>query len=420
MFFRHKKSSNNLEKRSTIINEGITTKSISAVSGIFGTMPISTLGYNLSGVFRAVSLISSSIASLPLVLYNYDEDGNKSRWTTHPLYKILISKPNSLQTAYQAMKSLVSDVLLTGNGYLLINRDANSLQVNGLQYVPASSVQVIKQTNSAGIVVEVDYNVAGYYRLLQSNEIIHIINEPDRDGFSGISTIQCAARSIEIASYSDQAAENYLKNGGSLKGIVKIEGRLKDDQRTQLRDAWNKTMQADGSGVMFLDAMQSYTPLQLNPEEAQLLESRKFNIDEIARFFNVSPILLYDTDKNSYASSEQAHLSLLTDTLAPILCKIENEMNNKLLVLKGEENGIISFDTEAFLRADLKTKADYYKSLQQAGVLSINEIRAKLDLNSIEGGDTHYIQSNMISLENAQNIGKTITPTATVDSSANS
>ena len=408
MLFKRNKSKN-INKRSVDIQSPTSVStSVSAVSAVYGQLPMSVLGYNLSSVFRAVSLISSSIASLPCILYKFDDDGNKSRYTQHPLYKILSSRPNLKMSAYQLAKSMISDMLLNGNAYALIIRDPQTLQVNSLEYVPANSVQVIEVTNSQGLTTEIDYNVAQFPRLFQQNEIIHIINEPDRGGYRGISTLTCASRTLNIASYSDQAAENYLANGGSLKGFVKMNGRLTPQQKSDLKNAWIETMQTNNSGVMFLDSMQDYTPLQLNPAEAQLLESRKFEIDEIARFFNVNPILLYDLDKNSYNSSEQAHLSLLTDTLAPILSKIENELNNKLLILKNEQNCVISCDTDAFLRADLKTKADYYKSLLQSGALSINEVRAKLDLNSIADGDTHYIQSNMISLQNASKIGDTI------------
>lgn len=356
----------------------------------------------LSAVFRAVSLISNSLASLPIFTYKVDENDNKTEWKEHPLYNLLYRKPNNIQTRFDFIKSLVKDMLLRGNGYAIIHRNPNN-QVVKLEYVPASKVTIQKYENPDGGIDYVRYNISGRKRLYESSEMIHIINEPDEDGVEGLSTLKYAMRTIGLAKYAEAAAEGYFSNGGKLTGIVKVDRPLNDKQKMELKNEWKKSL--DTNGIAFLQGVENYTSIQQNSEEAQLLESRQFSISEIARFFNVNPIMLYDLSHNNYNSSEAARLQLLTDTLQPIMFKIEAELETKLFLPSESNIGTIKFDTDEFLRSDNKTKAEYYKVLWQIGALSINEIRSFLDFNDIEDGDIHYVPANLVTLENSKNIG---------------
>lgn len=356
----------------------------------------------LSAVFRAVSLISNSLASLPIFTYKVDEDDNKTEWKEHPLYNILYRKPNNLQTRYDFIKCLVKDMLLRGNGYAIIHRNSVN-QVFKLEYVPASKVTIQKYENKDGGIDFVRYNISGRNRLYEASEMLHIINEPDEDGVEGISTIKYAIKSLGLAKYAEAAAEGYFSSGGKLTGIVKVDRPLNDKQKMELKTEWKRSL--DSNGIAFLQGVENYTSIQQNSADAQLLESRQFSVSEIARFFNVNPIMLYDLSHNNYNSSEAARLQLLTDTLQPIMFKIEAELENKLFLPSEISKGTIKFDTDEFLRSDNKTKAEYYKTLWNIGAISINEIRSFLDLNDIEDGDIHYVPANLVTIENSKNIG---------------
>ena len=369
---------------------------------IFGKYAISmNRDMTLSPVFRAVSLISNSIASLPIFVYKTDEDDNKAVWRENTLYPLLLRKPNPIQTRFDFMKSMVMDMLLKGNAYAIIHRN-NLNKVTRIEYVPAGKVTIQKIVKD-GAIEAVRYNISGRARLYEDYEMIHIINEPDEDGVEGLSTLKYAVKTMSIANYAEAAAEGYFSNGGKLTGIVKVDRPLNDTQKLQLKSEWKKSL--DANGVAFLQGVENYTSIQQNSSDAQLLESRQFTVSEIARFFNVNPIMLYDLSHNNYNSSEAARLQLLTDTLQPIMFKIEAEFETKLFLPGEIEIGSIKFDTEEFLRSDNKTKAEYYKTLWQIGGLSINEIRAYLDLDAIPDGDLHYVPANLVTLENSKNIG---------------
>ena len=401
--FKKKTNNSNTEKR----DAGVTISSLSeqdpTILGlVFGKYGIGmSKEMTLSAVFRAVSLISNSIASLPIFVYKTDENDNKAEWRDNSLYPLLLRKPNPLQTRFDFMKSLVKDMLLHGNGYAIIHRNDNN-KVYKLEYVPATKVNIQKVVRD-GSIEAVRYNIAGKRRLYEAYEMIHIINEPDEDGVEGLSTIKYAFKTMSIANYAEAAAEGYFSNGGKLTGIVKVDRPLNDKQKMELKSEWKKSL--DANGVAFLQGVENYTSIQQNSSDAQLLESRQFTVSEIARFFNVNPIMLYDLSHNNYNSSEAARLQLLTDTLQPIMFKIEAELVTKLFLPSEIEVGSIKFDTEEFLRSDNKTKAEYYKTLWQIGAISINEIRAYLDLNSIQDGDLHYVPANLVTLENSKNIG---------------
>ena len=393
---------NNAVEQPAVTVSSLAEKDPAILGLVFGKYGISmNREMTLSAVFRAVSLISNSIASLPIFVYKTDDDDNKVEWRDNTLYPLLLRKPNPIQTRFDFMKSMVKDMLMNGNAYAIIHRN-DSNKVTRIEYVPASKVTIQKIVKD-GSIEAVRYNVSGRKRLFEDYEMIHIINEPDEDGVEGLSTLKYATKTMNIANYAEAAAEGYFSNGGKLTGVIKVDRPLSDKQKMELKSEWKKSL--DANGIAFLQGVENYTSIQQNSADAQLLQSRQYTVSEIARFFNVNPIMLYDLSHNNYNSSEAARLQLLTDTLQPIMFKIEAELETKLFLPSEIETGSIKFDTEEFLRSDNKTKAEYYKTLWQIGGLSINEIRAYLDLNAIPDGDLHYVPANLVTLENSKNIG---------------
>ena len=396
------------ERRNAETSVTITTQEqdSQAIGLIFGQSLITNYSMNLSAVFRAVKLISDSLASLPVIVYKNEKNGTKVEAAAHPLFNLLGRKPNPLMNRFDFIKAMTKDMLLHGNAYAIIHRD-NLNRVTSIEYVSAKNVSLIKRVGPDNEIVSVGYNISGRKRVYEDYEMIHILNEIDDDGVTGISTLTYAARTLGLANYGEKAAENYFANGGKLAGLIKVNTNLTDKQKTDIRQAWGEAFSGDNAnGIAVLSGAQEYTPIQQNAADAQLLESRKFSVVEIARFFGVSPILLYDMEKNSYNSAEAAHLSLLTDTLQPIITKFEQEFKTKLFLNNEINKYDINFDVEEFLRTDNKSKAEYYRTLFAMGVLSVNEIRGYLDLNEIEDGDSHFVQAQLVTLKNAKNIAQ--------------
>lgn len=352
-----------------------------------------TQALTLSAVYRCVEVISNAVASLPAKLYVIDDKGYRMEMH-NDLSFMLGKRPNGKMTAYTFYKLLVKDVLMSGNAYALIIRKDG--KVAGLQYVAPGLVNPVDK----GTYVE--YQVSGIKGVVKAEDIIHIMNYSD-NGVYGLSVLTHARRTLGIADYGDKASENFFKSGGCTSGFLKFEGPSNTKQKEEIQSAW---MQATGgpnngpNGIPVLPSNVSYTQLSISPADAQLLDSRKFQVIDICRFFGVSPVKCFDLEKASYNNSEQAELAFLNDTLRPLLTKIEEEFEIKLFGTN--ESYDIKFDVNGLLRTDKKSQAEYYTKLFNLGVVSPNEIRKELDMGEIEGGDIHVAQVNLTSIKNLE------------------
>ena len=353
----------------------------------------------LSTVYRCVEVISNGVASLPVKLYRVDSKGYKHEITDQLSYT-LGKRPNKKMNAFTFYKLLVKDILMNGNAYALIMRD-NHGNVVGLQYVPAGLVSPIDRID------HIDYMVTGIKGAVRQEDILHFMNYTD-NGVVGISVLTYARRTLGIADYGEQSAENFYKSGGCTTGFLKFEGPSSGNQRDQILSAWNQAtggVRNQPNGIAVLPANVNYTQLSVDPADAQLLESREFSVVEICRFFGVSPTKCFDLTHASYNNSEMAELAFLNDTLRPILTKIETELEIKLF--KPEDSMDIKFDVNELLRTDKKSQGEYFTKMFNLGVLSPNDIRKELDMDEIEGGDIHVAQVNLTSIKNLEFVNAT-------------
>lgn len=410
----------NNEKRSA--GEGVTvttsTNDTNAISLVFGKYTAQAQSRSLSAVFRSVSLISNSIASLPVQLLKYDSATETMRKAKeHSLYKILLKKPDNLLSSFDFWNCIITDVLLKGNGYAVIERDG--LTVKALHYVPASKVNLTKKVDNNGQIVKVLYNIMGYKRALEAYEVIHIKNIPSEDGTEGISTLDFSRDCIALAASNQKAATNLYEVGGKPSGIITVSGPVTTKTEADIRRKWNESVgRANAGGVAILSDVTSFSPVTMDPASIEMLDSRKYSVEEIGRFFNVPGELLFTG--GTYGSTEAMSLLLLTQTLAPIITKCEIELENKLLTSKEADEYEIRFDTENFTKADSKSRAEYFRTLWNFGVLSISEIRAKLGLPKVDSEETdgaaqHYVPAQMVTLKNSQNLGAEATGAFKVD-----
>lgn len=351
---------------------------------------------NLSAVYRAVELISNSIASLPIKILIQDESG-KNEADKHPLNYVFSDRnTDNLISRFTLMKLLVQSVLLRGNGFALIER-ANG-NVKALRYLEPNDVNIVYDK----IKNKLYYDIPMLKQRVEPKEMIHLVMF-SYDGVKGLSVLQNAARSLGIAHSSENAAKSFFDNGMMINGILKVQGPVNQKQREDLRSAWNETYTANGSGIAILQGNMEYQSVQLSAKESQMLESRQFSVTDIARFFGINPVLLGDLSKVSFNTLEAVQNEFLVHTLQPYISMIENEFDRKLL-RQSEDNLSITLETNEILRTDKAAQSNYYSTLINSGVLSINEVRKELGYNGIgEDGDKHIIPFTDVSQNTIEN-----------------
>lgn len=353
----------------------------------------------LSAVYRCIEVISDSVAQLPLEPYRIDSDGCKIKFTSHPTYNLLNREPNKNMSKFTFLKTMVVSMLLTGNAYALIDRDEKG-NAKALYYIPTELVTILKPQN---ITDTISYSITGMKNVVEDCNMIHILNFTS-DGYEGVSTLTYARKTLGLAMDAEANAEGFFKGGANVAGILKSNAPLTTKQKESLKSSWNSAFNGNTgtpNGVAVLDADLDFQAVTVNPSDAQLLETRQFNVIDICRFFGVSPVKAFDLSRSSYSTVEATELAFLTDTLAPLLEKIELEFERKLYKPSEKDYIDVRFDTATLLRADKQSLANYYNTLFNIGVVSVNDIRKELDMQSVEGGNTHFVQVNLMALDKA-------------------
>lgn len=355
----------------------------------------------LSTVYRCVDLISDSIAVLPLKTYEIDGDGFKSEAKKHPAYYVLDTEPNEDMTRFVFFKTLMTSVLLTGNGYAYIEREG--LKVSQLVYIPSGAVQIVWVTDKQGIFRK-RYKVQGFTDLVEPRDMIHVLNF-SYDGINGISTLEHARQTLAIATSAEESAKGFYDSGGQLSGVLTVEGaRLSKEQKDQIYQTWKERtdpITGNPNGIAVLEGNMKYQPISISPSDSQLLESRQFNVVDICRFFSVSPVKAFDLSKSSYSTVEATQLQYLTDTALAVITKIEQEINRKVFLPSERGRVVAEFDTSAILRTDKSAQATYWKELFNIGAATPNEVRRENNLGRMDNGDKAFVQVNVQTLDNA-------------------
>ena len=350
----------------------------------------------LSVVWACVRLRSQTIASLPLHLYGKD----KRLADNHPLYRILHDSPNADMTASEFWEAMVASLDLWGNAYAYIVKNAG--QVVSLEVLDPEAMKVTRAKDGA---VTYHYRENNHTFDYSDDEIFHIKGFTI-DGLVGLSPIayqaQVMGQQVDANLAANFEFKNNLKTGGFLKTGEKV---LTDEQRHRLLQNLSDFSKAENAGkFMVLEAgmdVVSGASIRLNPQDAQLLESRYFGIEEICRTFATPPQLVYHTSKaSSWASSlEGMNLGYLTYSLRPILVRIEQAIIKKLLTPIERQSYKPRFSVEGLLRADTAGRASFYAQMLQNGVMSRNEVRELEDLPPVSGADSLTVQLNLTPID---------------------
>ena len=344
---------------------------------------------SIPAALSAVRLLSEAVASLPLIVYERAE--GRIRAVTHPLYSLLHEQPNHRHSPFQLKEMMMLSLLVDGNSYAFIQRDAVGQPV-ALWPVQASRVTV-RQDDNGNVTYEI--NTSSGQVVYRPDEILHIAGL-SFDGLTGRSPISLARESLGSAVAELQHGSSFFKNSSIPSGVITHPGQLSEQGQELLKSSWQSAYGgtvASGKTAILEEGMK-FEPIKFNNKDSQWLESRAFSVKEIARIFRVPPHLLGDLEKASYASIEQQNLDFLTYSLRPWLCRIEEAVNLQLLYEHERQQYFAEFLTADLLRADTKNRFESYQTALQSGWLSINEVRQRENMPTVPGGDKLFIELN--------------------------
>ncbi len=355
----------------------------------------------LSTVFACVRLISETVGTLPCVVYRRESDQGKQADPDYPLYYLLHDSPNADFTNVEYFERMTADLCLWGNHFSEISRGVGGgiVSLTGLD----PSLVCAGRTTMGGV----QYVYADPYRgwrEIPEDDMFHVRGfGKTNDDLLGLSPISCARVSLDIAASSDAVAANTYKNGMRPTGVLGTEKVLSPEQREQERGWVQKAVGGlrNSGGLLVLEAGYKYQQLSMNPADAQMLENRSFNVEDICRWFRVPPFMVGHTEKSTSWGSglEQQGQGFATYTLRPYLARIESAIRKKLIPLKDRKLYLAEFNIDGLLRADSAGRAALYSTYSQNGVMNRDEIRAKENMGKIPGGNIYTVQANLVPLE---------------------
>ena len=361
----------------------------------------------MTAVYACVRILSEAIAGLPLHLYHSKADGGKEKAVGHPLYFLLHDEPNAEMTSFVFRETLMTHLLLWGNAYAQVIRNGKGevialypLMPNRMQVNRNEKGQLYYQYTTSS---DDAPTMEGSAVVLMPEDVLHIPGL-GFDGLVGYSPIAMAKNAIGLAIATEEYGAKFFANGAAPSGVLEHPGTIKDPQR--VRDAWMSQFGGShNSGkVAVLEEGMKYTPISISPEQAQFLETRKFQINEIARIFRVPPHMVGDLEKSSFSNIEQQSLEFVKYTLDPWVIRWEQSLQRTLLSSEDKKEYFFKFNLEGLLRGDYASRMSGYATARQNGWMSANDIRELENLDRIPaelGGDLYLINGNMLPLENA-------------------
>lgn len=360
-----------------------------------------------TAVYACVRILSEAIAGLPIHVFRFRSDGGKEKVPNHPLYYLLHNEPNPEMTSFVLRETLMGHLLIWGNAYAQIIRNGRG-EVIALYPLLPSKIEVNRSPNGALIYTyyrdadESGINPKGGYITLRRDEILHIPGL-GFDGLIGYSPIAMAKNAIGMSLATEEFGAAFFANGANPGGILEHPGVVKDPER--LRESWYAQFSgANNHKVAVLEEGLKFHQMAIPPDQAQFLETRKFQIDEIARIFRVPPHMVGDLEKSSFSNIEQQSLEFVKYTLDPWVVRWEQSLQQSLILPSEKSSIFIKFNLDGLLRGDYQSRMTGYATGRQNGWLSSNDIRELENMNRIpteEGGDLYLVNGNMTKLADA-------------------
>lgn len=339
-------------------------------------------GIRISTVYACVYKIASTVASLGLNLYMTDQRRRDVVYE-HPAIDVCTFRPNSYETPFYFWETIVAQAVLKGAGYAVIQRGPGGLPL-ALQGIDTDLVERRVLDNRVYFKLHDDTVVA-------QEDMLEICNLYRR------SPIQLHRENLGLAQAAQDYGSQYFGNGGQMTGVLSSDQPLKAEQMEILQRSWNQSQ--TNAGTKLLPFGFKYNRISIAPEEAQFIETRKFQAEEICRIFSVPPALVQLESQTTYNNVEQQNLMFARHTVLPWAKRIEQELANKLLTTREARNHYFKFSLNDLFRGDMQARSNFYTQMLQNGVMTINEVRAQEELNPTREGDTHLVQVNQIALD---------------------
>nr|DAI55596.1 MAG TPA: Portal [Caudoviricetes sp.] len=361
----------------------------------------------MTAVYSCVRILSEAVAGLPLHLYRYKEGGGKEKAIDLPMYRLMHDEPNPEMSSFVFRETLMTHLLLWGNAYAQIIRNGKG-EVIALYPLMPNKMRV-----------ERDENGSLYYEYIHSSDeadtmknttvrltpynVLHIPGL-GFDGLVGYSPIAMAKNAIGMAIACEEYGAKFFANGAAPSGVLEHPGVIKDPQK--VREAWQSQFggSQNANKIAVLEEGMKYTPISISPEQAQFLETRKFQINEIARIFRVPPHMVGDLEKSSFSNIEQQSLEFVKYTLDPWVMRWEQSLSRALFTEEEKKTLFFKFNVEGLLRGDYQSRMNGYATARQNGWMSANDIRELENMDKIpaeQGGDLYLINGSMLPMQNA-------------------
>lgn len=348
-----------------------------------------------SAVWGCVRIISETLASCPWNVFERLSNGGSEKKSETALNWLISRQPNQEMNSFVFRETLCSNVLLWGNAYAEIVRD----RTTPIAIYPIDPSIVDVQRDKSGRLIYIIYQPEGS-RIIDSWNMFHI--KGLGNGLTGHSVVGMAAKSIGMGLAMEQFGSSFFANGTHLSGVLTHPEHLSDEAYARLKQEWIDTYggpYASNSPAILEEGMK-WEPISINPEDAQFLGSRQFQVLEICRWFRVPPHKLAELNRATHTNIEHQSIEFVVDTILPWAIKFEYEADIKLLTTQAQRKWFTKINLNGLMRGDSAARAQYYKELFNLGVYSINEIRDLEEMNPIgEIGDKRFIQLNMTTID---------------------
>lgn len=362
----------------------------------------------MTAVYSCVRILSETLAGLPLHTYRYNDSGGKEKYLSHPLYRLLHDEPNPEMTSFVFRETLMSHLLLWGNAYSQIIRNAKGEVLALYPLMPNKMTVDRDRTGRLYYLYQRNSEDAPSLGMdsqvyLTPSDVLHIPGL-GFDGLVGYSPIAMAKNAVGLAIATEEYGAKFFANGAAPGGVLEHPGTIKDPQR--IKESWNSAYQgsANSHRVAVLEEGLSYKPIGISPDQAQFLETRKFQINEIARIFRVPPHMVGDLEKSSFSNIEQQSLEFVKFTLEPWLIRWEQSLCRALLSNREKPTVFIKFNVDGLLRGDYEGRMKGYSIGIQNGFMSPNDVRMlenwDLILDEL-GGNRYLCNGNLVDLARA-------------------
>ena len=357
-----------------------------------------------SAVYACVKILAETVASLPLHLFKKGKGGKSEMAEQHPLFSCLYEMPNDEMTSFEFREMMMTSLLLWGNAY------ARKIRKNGhvteLWYLKPQNMTVVRDTQTGKIKYTYSDDITNQTIVYRPDQIFHI-KGLSLDGVTGLSPIAQAREAVGLSLATEEYGAKFFGNGARPGGVLEHPGILKDPEK--LRESWNKVYQGTRNShkVAVLEEGMKYHTIGIAPEDAQFLETRKYQVNEICRIFRVPPHLVGDLERATFSNIEHQSIEFVQHTIRPWLVRWEQAISRSLLDEKERLLYFSRFNVDGLMRGDYKSRMEGYAIGRQNGWLSANDIRHLEDLPPIpkeQGGDAYLVNGNMtaVSKENKE------------------